>query len=120
MEVFQNRLDSFFKSKRVKSPSGVSGSVSLKWPHPSHFIASPNALAEAGFFFCPTWDDRDTVKCYMCAKELSDWVQDDDPFDIHWTKCRTSCPWAIVRCGLKDDVDRDGMYASDPIKMLSS
>jgi len=111
MEAFQARLDSFLKPKRVKQKNTTgTGSATIKWPHPPHFIATPNSLAEAGFYFCPTLDERDTVKCYMCSKELSDWVQDDDPFDIHWTKCGTSCSWAVVRCGLKADIDRDGRY----------
>ena len=105
MEVFQARLDSFLKTKRIK------GTV-INWPHPDHFLATPNSLAEAGFYFCPTWDERDAVKCFMCGKELSDWLEDDDPFAIHWRKCPTSCPWAILRCGLQNDLDRDGKCVS--------
>jgi hypothetical protein len=107
MQAFQARLESFSKSKRVKPPSGKSSS-SIKWPHPSSFLANPTSLADAGFYFCPTYEDRDNVQCYMCHKELSDWTDDDDPFEIHWEKCRTSCAWAIVRCGLNDDADGDG------------
>ena len=105
MQVFQARLDSFLKTKRIK------GTV-INWPHPDHFLATPSSLAEAGFYYCPTWDERDAVKCYMCGKELSDWLEDDDPFAIHWRKCPTSCPWAILRCGLQNDLDRDGKCVS--------
>jgi|ERR1700722_780194 len=108
MQAYQARLDSFSKPKRVKSSSGKASSTSLKWPHPSHFTANPNTLAEAGFYFHPTLEDRDGVQCFMCDKELSDWNSDDDPFEIHWTKCRASCAWAIVRCGLNGDIDHDG------------
>ncbi len=47
----------------------------------------------------------------MCEKEMSEWTEDDDPFKIHWEKCRKSCAWANVRCGLKEDMDRNGRYA---------
>jgi hypothetical protein len=110
MDVFQARLASFLKAKRVKPAVGKAGSVSIKWPHPSHFLATPHSLAEAGFYFCPTWEDRDGVRCYMCGKELSEWLEDDDPFSIHWNKCRTSCPWAVVRCGIPQDMNQDGEY----------
>lgn len=113
MESYQARLDSFSKSKRVKNPS-LSTTSSIKWPHPSSssssFIATPHTLAEAGFYFDPTWDDRDNVVCFICGKELSDWAEDDDPFRIHWDKCKATCVWAIVRCGLADDVDSDGRW----------
>ena len=112
MEVFQARLDSFLKAKRVK---GSSGSILVKWPHPPHFPATPNTLAEAGFYSQPSWEERDAVKCFMCSKELSDWQEEDDPFTIHWQKCRTSCPWAILRCGLQNDLDQDGKYASNAL-----
>ena len=108
MEALQNRIDSFSKAKRVKNPSKPSSSVSLKWPHPLDFVANPESLAEAGFFFTPGFIDRDTVTCYMCEKQLGGWEAEDDPFDIHWNKCRTNCCWANVRCGLRGDMDSQG------------
>jgi Inhibitor of Apoptosis domain len=106
MEALQNRIDSFAKQKRVKNPSKTSSYVNVKWPHPSNFRASPEALAEAGFFFNPSFEDRDNVTCFACAKQLSEWEEGDDPFDIHWEKCGVKCCWASVRCGLRDDMDR--------------
>ncbi|KAF7422762.1 hypothetical protein PC9H_010921 [Pleurotus ostreatus] len=82
MEAFQNRLDSF-KPKKVKHGSK---NVTLKWPHPEHFKANAQSLAEAGFYFDPSFDDKDAVKCFMCGKMLSEWEEEDDPFDIHWSK----------------------------------
>ncbi|KAF8075170.1 hypothetical protein FPV67DRAFT_618878 [Lyophyllum atratum] len=112
MESLQNRIDSFSKVKRVKNPSKPSSSVAIKWPHTaaSKFIATPETLAEAGFYFNPSFDDRDNVTCFMCEKQLSDWEVDDDPFDIHWDKCGDNCCWAIVRCGLRVDLDQDGGF----------
>lgn len=105
MQNHQRRLDSFSKAVRVKNSSLTS---SVKWPHPSSFVATPSKLADAGFYFDPSWEDRDNVTCFMCGKELADWASSDDPFEIHWSKCKATCVWAVVKCGLRDDVDEDG------------
>ncbi|KAH7911178.1 hypothetical protein BJ138DRAFT_1135554 [Hygrophoropsis aurantiaca] len=112
MEALQSRIDSFLKTKRIKKyPKKSTTTVAtVKWPHPPTFKANPNTLAEAGFYYDPSWDDRDCVACFLCGKELSDWDADDDPFEIHYTKCRTTCSWAVVRCGLSEDLDADGNY----------
>lgn len=107
MEAFNSRLESFAKARRVKQ-SNTKRTVSLKWPHPTHFLATPDTLTEAGFFFNPSWDAQDNVECFFCGKCLDGWEEQDDPFAIHWDKCRDSCAWAVVRCGLIEDVDRKG------------
>jgi len=113
MEAYESRLESFTKAWRVKR-STAKRAVSLKWPHPSHFIATPDTLTEAGFFFNPSWDARDNVECYFCGKCLDGWEEQDDPFALHWDKCRDTCPWAVLRCGLNEDVDRKGKCVSIP------
>lgn len=117
MQSLQARIDSFHKTKRVKRYPGKpsSSTASLKWPHPQDFNANPDTLAEAGFFFSPSWDDRDSVACFMCGKELSDWDASDDPFETHYTKCQSSCAWAVVRCGLTEDVDDEGRYGKSMV-----
>ncbi|KAH0583061.1 hypothetical protein H2248_010949 [Termitomyces sp. 'cryptogamus'] len=112
MECLQNRIDSFAKPKRVKNPAKSSSFVSVKWSHPPHpeFIATPETLAEAGFYFNPSFDDRDNVACFVCDKQLAYWEAEDDPFDIHWAKCGDKCCWAIVRCGLRGDINRHGGF----------
>jgi hypothetical protein len=111
MERLPNRQSSFAKAKRVKPQAGkTSSAISLKWPHSNAFRATPDTLAEAGFYFDPSYEERDNVTCFLCSKQLSDWDENDDPFDIHWSKCKTSCAWAIVRCGLKYDFDDEGHY----------
>ncbi|EIW82166.1 inhibitor of apoptosis repeat-containing protein, partial [Coniophora puteana RWD-64-598 SS2] len=112
MEALTARVDSFNKTKRVKKypKKATSTSVSVKWPHPSSFKANAYTLAEAGFYFAPSWEDRDSVACFICGKELSEWDADDDPFEIHYAKCSQSCPWAKVRCGLSEDMDQDGEF----------
>jgi hypothetical protein len=111
MEAYESRLQSFTKARRVKQ-STAKRAVSLKWPHPTHFIATPDTLTEAGFFFNPTWDARDNVECYFCGKCLDGWEEQDDPFSLHWNKCRDTCAWAVLRCGLNDDVDHKGKCVS--------
>ncbi|KDQ60304.1 hypothetical protein JAAARDRAFT_152872 [Jaapia argillacea MUCL 33604] len=117
MESLQDRLDSF-KTKRTKQSNKASSSK--KWPHPSSYKANPRTLAEAGFYFNPSTDEPDSVSCFICSKELSDWAHDDDPFHIHWSKCYDSCPWAIVRCGLEHDVDEDGNFTFPDANRLPS
>ncbi|KAI0058628.1 inhibitor of apoptosis repeat-containing protein [Artomyces pyxidatus] len=120
MEAYQARLDSFKKSKRVKQTSSKR-TASVKWPHPDHFTATPDALAEAGFFYNPSWDERDNAACFFCAKELSGWEEEDDPFAIHLDKCGDSCAWAVVRCGLSEDMDQQGHYVfKDPSRVPTS
>ncbi|KIJ61500.1 hypothetical protein HYDPIDRAFT_71293, partial [Hydnomerulius pinastri MD-312] len=112
MQALQARVDSFNKTKRIKRypKKQSSPAASVKWPHPPDYKANANTLAEAGFFFSPSWDDRDSVACFLCGKELSDWDADDDPFEIHYTKCRNTCAWAMVRCGLAEDLDEVGSF----------
>ncbi|RDB15341.1 Protein bir1, partial [Hypsizygus marmoreus] len=110
MEALQARIESFAKAKRVKNPAKPSSTITLKWPHPAHFTATSESLAEAGFYFNPSLEDRDNVTCYMCDKQLSDWEAQDDPFDIHWEKRGVKCCWAAVRCGLRGDMDRHGAF----------
>ena len=106
MEVLQARIDSFKKSKRVKNPNKPSSTVTLKWPHPPDFKANPETLADAGFFYNPSYEGPDSVTCYVCDKELEGWEDDDDPHAIHWKKCGQKCCWAAVRCGLLNDMDK--------------
>ncbi|KZP28131.1 hypothetical protein FIBSPDRAFT_1039808 [Athelia psychrophila] len=117
METYKGRLESFSQVKRVKNPS-LSSSASIRWTHPASFAATPKTLAEAGFYFDPSWTERDNVQCFNCGKELAGWANDDDPFELHWTKCRSSCVWASVRCGLRYDVDEDGLYVFNDKKRL--
>jgi len=108
MEVLQARIDSFKKPKRVKNPNKPSSTTTVRWPHPLDFKANPETLADAGFFYDPSYDDPDNATCYVCDKELGGWEADDDPHVIHWKKCGQTCCWAIVRCGLLNDIDKSG------------
>ncbi|KAF9006202.1 hypothetical protein BDQ17DRAFT_337558 [Cyathus striatus] len=72
--------------------------------------ATPDTLAEAGFYYNPSYDGRDNATCYMCGKDIEDWESDDDPFDIHWDKCGWTCGWAAARCALREDMDQFGRF----------
>lgn len=113
MEYYQNRIDSFGppRSKRTKASSSKP-----VWPHPSWFKATPKTLAEAGFYFHPDSDNNDNVACFTCGKNLAGWEPDDDPFTIHYEKCRDKCAWAVVRC---QRALGDGRYASLQPSLLS-
>lgn len=78
MESLDGRLRSFAK------PKGKS--AARAWPHPDSYVANPTSLAEAGFYFKPSKDDPDNVRCFICKKELGGWDEDDNPFDIHVNK----------------------------------
>ena len=105
LNIIQNRIDTFTKPRRNKSSSKLINN--LKWPHPSHYKATPESLAEAGFFFDPSSGDKDNVTCYMCNKQLSEWAEDDDPSEIHFEKSGKKCGWASVKCGIQEDQDAD-------------
>ncbi|KAJ3718636.1 hypothetical protein DFJ43DRAFT_1134271 [Lentinula guzmanii] len=100
MNVFKARLESFTRPKRGKG--GTKSQSNQKWPHPEYFLATPETLAEAGFYFDPSSEDKDNVTCYMCGKELSEWDERDDPFEIHYKKCGKKCAWA--------NMDADGRF----------
>ncbi|KAI0336874.1 hypothetical protein GY45DRAFT_1237805 [Cubamyces sp. BRFM 1775] len=105
MEYFQARLDSFTpsKPKRTKASSSKQASAAYRWPHPPTWKATPNSLAEAGFYFTPGPDEPDNVTCFMCKKNLCNWEPEDDPFEVHYEKCGDKCAWAVVRCQKPQD-----------------
>ncbi|KAI0826540.1 hypothetical protein BC628DRAFT_1419049 [Trametes gibbosa] len=111
MEYWQARLDSFgsTKLKRSKASSSKQASSSAKWPHPPTWKATPNSLAEAGFYYNPSPGEPDNVTCFMCKKSLCGWEPEDDPFEIHHDKCSQVCAWAVVRC---QKPDASGSYDS--------
>ncbi|KAI0090578.1 hypothetical protein BDY19DRAFT_1068262 [Irpex rosettiformis] len=118
MDCYEARLESFNRSRRVKTKSGT---VNLKWPHPDTYLATPEQLAEAGFYFSPSVEARDNVKCFMCRKELDEWDEDDDPISVHFARCRDICAWAVARCGNLEDLDASGGFTfKDPSRAPTS
>uniref|UniRef100_A0A131YLX1 Baculoviral IAP repeat-containing protein 5 n=1 Tax=Rhipicephalus appendiculatus TaxID=34631 RepID=A0A131YLX1_RHIAP len=81
MNLVENRLASF-----------------ERWP----FIGgdcrcTPERMSEAGFYHCPTEEDPDLARCYVCFMELHCWEPGDDPFKEHL--CSPDC--AFVRMSKK-------------------
>ncbi|KAH8830203.1 hypothetical protein DL96DRAFT_1591991 [Flagelloscypha sp. PMI_526] len=95
-----------------------------KWPHPTNkgFKATPETLAEAGFYFCPAPGDRDNVACYICDKQVGEWEKDDDPFELHWRKCGVNggCAWAVVRCCEEEMSYTNKSQFKDPLRYPTS
>lgn len=106
MYSYQSRLDSFTPASRLKSSS--KGSSTVKWPHPPSILATPTALASAGFYYESSLG-HDTVICFMCGKQLAEWEPNDDPAVVHAEKC-PHCPWVILKC--VNDVDKNGRFAN--------
>ncbi|KAI9063562.1 hypothetical protein FKP32DRAFT_1627220 [Trametes sanguinea] len=98
MEYFQSRLDSFSSPSKPKRTKASSSKQASRWPHPPTWKATPNSLAEAGFYYTPGPHDPDNVTCFMCKKSLGSWEPEDDPFEIHYAKCGDVCAWAALRC----------------------
>jgi hypothetical protein len=87
MESLQARLDSFKKSERIKNPNKPSSMKTLKSPHSSKFKVDPESLAEAGFFYDPSYDDPDNVTCFRCEKQLGGWEADNPEFSLPNPDC---------------------------------
>lgn len=66
MDLVKNRLASF-----------------AQWPLTGNCKCTPERMAEAGFYHCPTENEPDLARCYVCFKELDGWEPDDDPFKEH-------------------------------------
>ncbi|KAF9362782.1 hypothetical protein BGX34_005509 [Mortierella sp. NVP85] len=67
------------------------------WPHPlGTYVANPETLADAGFYWKPATTSPDNVVCFLCRKSLDGWNETDDPLDEHLSHSR-HCGWAIVK-----------------------
>lgn len=77
----ENRLETFNKNwKELKN---------LKYCTSSNFAA-------AGFFNHSTNEYSDNVKCFACQKELSNWEENDDPWEEH-VKRGSKCPFVLFK-----------------------
>jgi hypothetical protein len=50
----------------LKKPN-KSSTTALEWPHLQDSIANPATLAEAGFYYNPSYDDPDNVTCFTAV-----------------------------------------------------
>ncbi|XP_071962614.1 baculoviral IAP repeat-containing protein 5-like [Antedon mediterranea] len=53
------------------------------WPFTEGCACTPEKMADAGFYHCPTVHEPDAVKCFLCFKELDGWEPDDNPMSEH-------------------------------------
>ncbi|KAK2160670.1 hypothetical protein LSH36_128g04003 [Paralvinella palmiformis] len=74
-EEFGKEFDMRFIHNRLASYSD--------WPFGEDCSCTPEKMAKAGFFHCPTENEPDLVKCYVCLKELDGWEPSDDPWLEH-------------------------------------
>ncbi|KAK8789236.1 baculoviral IAP repeat containing deterin [Amblyomma americanum] len=54
-----------------------------QWPLTGDCMCTPERMAEAGFYYCPTENEPDLARCYVCFKELDGWDPSDDPSKEH-------------------------------------
>lgn len=66
-----------------------------KWP--TTLKQTPEALSDAGFFYS---QERDRVICFYCGGSLSDWDENDDPWEQH-AKWFSKCRYVQIRVGIK-------------------
>ncbi|KAH9365532.1 hypothetical protein HPB48_000266 [Haemaphysalis longicornis] len=78
MDLQENRLASF-----------------AQWPLTGNIKCTPEKMAEAGFYHCPTENEPDLARCYVCFKEMFRWEPDDDPVEQH---SRSTGSAFIQRC----------------------
>ncbi|XP_039267140.1 baculoviral IAP repeat-containing protein 8-like [Styela clava] len=90
-------LGDIFPCNNPTNPSYENRSTRLQsfknWP--GHIQATPEQLAEAGFFYL---DDRDRCKCYYCNGGLQNWDFEDDPWTEH-AKYFPRCEFLLQRKG---------------------
>ncbi|KAI8047159.1 uncharacterized protein B0P05DRAFT_566727 [Gilbertella persicaria] len=82
MNILQNRIDSF-------------QNYASHWPHkdPKYTIET---FAKAGFYHVRRQRAAaDSVRCFMCDIELSQWTSGRSPYARH-AKESPSCPWTIL------------------------
>lgn len=65
------------------------------WPFKGKdVLASPQALAAAGFYYFPLYDRLDNVRCVDCGMDFYGWEPDDDPAVVHKSESPL-CPFVF-------------------------
>lgn len=76
------------------------------WRHKG--LLGPENLAKAGFYSTATKKGDDTVRCFCCYKELSNWEENDDPWKEHLDH-QQDCQFAIIGKP-EDQISVEQMY----------
>lgn len=94
------------------------------WPHDKKLGSNCTSekLAEAGFYFDPTFSDPDGATCRLCYRALDGWSSDDDPVEEHRKK-NADCPF--FNCEEESErgqtsAQEEAMTASTSVKSTSS
>ncbi|ELR04157.1 hypothetical protein GMDG_01461 [Pseudogymnoascus destructans 20631-21] len=92
------RLESFHTAQPLPKRRGSNATgrapKSMKWPHS---WLGPEQLAAAGFFFLPSHENPDNVKCFLCRESICGWEKGDNPLEEH-LKLSPGCGWAVTSC----------------------
>ncbi|KAI7888956.1 uncharacterized protein EV154DRAFT_293210 [Mucor mucedo] len=70
MNILQNRIETFKTSM-------------VKWPHTGSQYNKIETFAKAGFYFVRRPKYPDSLRCFMCDIELSNWRPGQSPFSRH-------------------------------------
>ncbi|KAI8376640.1 hypothetical protein EDC96DRAFT_495295 [Choanephora cucurbitarum] len=81
MNILQNRIESF---KKTPNP----------WPH-TDLKYDIEAFAKAGFYHVRRPRIADSVRCFLCDLEVSQWTKARSPYLRH-TKESPQCPWVLL------------------------
>ncbi|KAG2230231.1 hypothetical protein INT48_006233 [Thamnidium elegans] len=80
MNILQNRIDSFQNNV-------------VKWPYSNNSkYAKTESFAKAGFYFIRRPKALDSVRCFICDIELSNWKPNQSPFVRHGNES-PRCAW---------------------------
>jgi hypothetical protein len=93
--TLDGRLASFLTAQPAIKRKSTAKSKATKvsaWPLQ---YPNPDDLARAGFFFDATPEYPDNVTCFLCAKRIGGWEENDNPFEEH-LRLSPRCGWAIV------------------------
>lgn len=72
--------------------TGMMRHGSLVW-----IVSNLSQLAAAGFFFLPSHENPDNVRCFLCRESICGWEKGDNPLEEH-IKLSPNCGWAITAC----------------------
>lgn len=78
---------------------------------------TPKKLAAAGFFHCPTDQEPDAVRCFVCHKELDGWEPTDIPLQEH-KKHSPNCPFLSIQNPSRMTVEETMRLLRDRYKLL--
>ncbi|GAA5802736.1 hypothetical protein HPULCUR_008210 [Helicostylum pulchrum] len=99
MNILQSRIEPF----------------QAKWPHNNNSnYCKTESFAKAGFYFVGKPNARDSVRCFLCDIELSNWQPNQSPFVRHGNES-PRCAWTRLKF---PDAHKRALY--DPSKAFVS